>query len=161
MTVIDGATNHTVPVALVGDLPESVAVNATTDRIYVVHGTSVNGASGSVSMIAGDTALQFVPVTPCRLVDTRNPDGEFGGPPIQTHTSRSFVLPDNQNCNVPSTAAAYSLNVTLVPIQQNEWVGYLTIWPTGENWPLVSTMNSWDGHIKANAAVVPAGIRGE
>ena len=29
------------------------------------------------------TALQFVAITPCRVVDTRNPDGQFGGPPIQ------------------------------------------------------------------------------
>ena len=28
------------------------------------------------------TALRFVPVTPCRTVDTRWPNGQFGGPPI-------------------------------------------------------------------------------
>ncbi len=153
VTVIDGVTNNTVPVAVVGDGAESVAVNATTDRIYVTNDADV------VSIIAGDTALQFVPVTPCRLVDTRNPNGEFGGPPIQSHTSRSFTIPDNQSCNVPSIALAYSLNVTLVPIQ-NEWVGYLTLFPTGDLTPLASTMNSWDGRIKANAAIVQAGTSG-
>ena len=39
-------------------------------------------------------------------------------------------------------------------------MGYLTIWPTGEDQPLVSTMNSLDGRIKANAAIVPAGYQG-
>ena len=39
-------------------------------------------------------------------------------------------------------------------------LGYLTIWPTGENQPVVSTMNSLDGRIKANAAIVPAGYQG-
>jgi len=96
-----------------------------------------------------------VPVTPCRIVDTRNPDGPFGGPPISGGTSRPFPLSQSGNpCNIPSTAVAYSLNVTVVPQGR---LGYLTIWPTGEGQPVVSTMNSHDGRVKANAAVVPAG----
>ncbi|HUI84797.1 MAG TPA: hypothetical protein VL240_11260, partial [Candidatus Binatia bacterium] len=101
--------------------------------------------------------LQFLGVAPCRLVDTRNPDGEFGGPPIQGGHSRSFAIPDNHDCGIPSTAAAYSLNVTVVP---HGPLGYLTIWPTGETQPNVSTMNSPDGRTKANAAIVPAGTNG-
>jgi hypothetical protein len=101
--------------------------------------------------------LQFVPVTPCRLVDTRNPNGEFGGPPIPGGTSRSFPIPQQTPCDIPASAAAYSLNVTVVPITT---LGYLTIWPTGEAQPVVSTMNSPDGRIKANAAIVPAGTSG-
>ena len=92
------------------------------------------------------------------MVDTRNPNGPFGGPPIQGGTYRDFPLPTG-DCNIPSTAAGYSLNVTLVP-PNNSRVGYLTIWPTGELQPLVSTMNSLDGRIKANAAIVPAGASG-
>ncbi|HZL68959.1 MAG TPA: hypothetical protein VFC29_16685, partial [Candidatus Limnocylindrales bacterium] len=156
VSVINGATNSVVPVA-VGDTglnPALLAVNATTDRIYVP-----NPADGTVSVIAGDTALQFVTVTPCRVVDTRKANGTFGGPPIQGGTYRSFPIPQS-SCNIPATAAAYSLNVTLVP-DQGSPVGYLTIWPAGEtNRPLVSTMNSLDGRIKANAAVVPAGVSG-
>ncbi len=102
-------------------------------------------------------ALQFVPVKPCRLVDTRNPNGEFGGPPLQASVERSFVISDNKNCNIPSAAAAYSLNLTVVPRGS---LGYLTVWPTGENQPVVSTMNSYDGRVKANAAIVPAGTQG-
>ena len=154
VTVINGATYSTSLVA-VGDGPESIAVNETTDRIYVP-----NNADNTVSVIAGDTGLQFVPVTPCRVVDTRNPPGTFGGPPIQRHTYRSFPIPQQGSCNIPASAAAYSLNVTLVPIQHGP-VGYLTIWPAGEILrPAVSTMNSLDGRIKANAAVVPAGVSG-
>ena len=52
---------------------------------------------------------------------------------------------------------AYSLNVTVVP---HGPLGYLTIWPTGEDQPVVSTMNSLDGRIKANAAIVPGGNSG-
>ncbi len=99
--------------------------------------------------------LQFVPILPCRVVDTRNPNGTFGGPPISSNTSRSFPLTQS-GCGISPSAAAYSLNVTVVPIQ-NHPVGYLTIYPTGQTRPTVSTMNSLDGRIKANAAIVPAG----
>jgi uncharacterized repeat protein (TIGR03803 family) len=98
---------------------------------------------------------QFVTLPPCRVVDTRNPNGTFGGPPIQGQTSRSFPLPQG-SCGIPSTATVYSLNVTVVPRGR---LGYLTIWPTGQAQPQVSTMNS-DGRIKANAAIVPAGSSG-
>ncbi|MGB7554542.1 MAG: hypothetical protein WBM04_09210 [Candidatus Korobacteraceae bacterium] len=104
-------------------------------------------------------ALQFVAVAPCRLVDTRNPNGPFGGPPLQARTARSFPIPQQTPCDIPATAAAYSLNVTLVPIG-GQSVGLLTIWPTGESQPIISTMNSWDGRFKANAAIVPAGTEG-
>ena len=67
--------------------------------------------------------LQLVTVTPCRLVDTRQTGG-----PIQGGTSRSFTVPSLGGCNIPATAGAYSLNVTVVPPGP---LGYLTIWPTG------------------------------
>ena len=101
---------------------------------------------------------QFVPLRPCRVVDTRNQNGEFGGPQLQGGTYRGFPLPQGA-CNIPSTAAAYSLNITVVP-PPGGILGYLTIWPTGKSQPLVSTMNSLDGRIKANAAIVPAGASG-
>ncbi len=151
VTDIDGATNNTVSIA-VGTAPQGVAVNAGTNLIYVA-----NFQDGTVAVIGGNTVLQLTNVTPCRLVDTRQPDGPFGGPTIQANTTRSFPLPQNTNCNIPSTAAAYSLNVTVVP---HEPLGYLTIWPTPEIQPVVSTLNSPDGRVKANAAIVPAGVSG-
>ena len=103
--------------------------------------------------------LRFVPVAPCRLVDTRNVDGPFGGPSIQGGSSRSFPIPLQTSCQIPATAAAYSLNVTLVPLT-GEAVWFLSIWPTGEGQPNVSTMNSYDARFKANAAIVLAGNQG-
>ena len=38
-------------------------------------------------------------------------------------------------------------------------LNYLTLWPTGETQPYVSTLNS-DGRVKANAAITPAGTNG-
>jgi hypothetical protein len=89
-------------------------------------------------------------------VDTRNPNGTFGGPAIQGDSFRSFPIPQGA-CGIPSTAAVYSLNVTAVPPGP---LSYLTIWPTGQRQPLISTLNSPDGRTKANAAIVPAGSSG-
>ncbi len=136
----------TVPNLAVGS--DTIVATYSGDGYYL-------SSSGMLTQVvdANPTPLQFVPVTPCRVVDTRNPDGPFGGPAIQGNNSRSFAIPQGA-CNIPSGAAAYSLNVTAVP-ETN--LGYLTIWPTGSTQPLASTLNSYDGRVKANAAIVPAG----
>ena len=102
------------------------------------------------------TALRFTPVTPCRIVDTRNPDGQFGGPAIQGATFRSFPLTQG-SCNIPAGAWGYSLNVTVIPTGP---LGYLTVWPSDQDQPLVSTLNAWDGEVKANATTVLSGTAG-
>ena len=107
----------------------------------------------NVSVVDEGVGVQFIPVTPCRVVDTRWPSGTFGGPSIAGNTSRAFPLPQG-SCGIPATAAAYALNVTVVP---HTTMNYLTIWPTGMSQPVVSTLNSYDGRVKANAAIVPAG----
>jgi hypothetical protein len=71
-------------------------------------------------------------------------------------TTRAFAIPAS-GCAVPSTAVAYSLNVTVVP---DGPLSYLTAWPTGSAQPFVSTLNSFDGSVVANAAIVPAGTSG-
>jgi hypothetical protein len=100
-------------------------------------------------------ALQFVPITPCRIADTRNSTGPFGGPELGGGTTREFDIPQSA-CSIPASATAYSLNVTVVP---NGFLGYLTAWPTGQPQPSTSTLNS-DGRYKANAAIIPAGTNG-
>ena len=137
-----GTGSVTVQASQAGNANYSAATPV-SDTFAVIQGSIAPGA------------LLFVPMTPCRLVDTRNATGPFGGPSIAGGTSRSFVIP-NSACAVPSTAAAYSLNVTVVP---QAGLGYLTVWPTGVAQPLVSTLNS-DGRVKANAAIVPAGTSG-
>ena len=102
------------------------------------------------------TPLGFIAVPSCRVVDTRLPNGPFGGPPIQGEGFRDFALPSGP-CQIPDTAAAYSLNVTVVPRGP---LGYVTVWPTGQPQPNVSTLNSQDGRVKANAAIVPPGAGG-
>jgi len=105
------------------------------------------------------SGLQFVPVNPSRVMDTRGNSGktgEFGAPALSGNTSRDVRIPQS-GCGIPDTAQAYSLNVAVVPPGP---LIYLTLWPTGQPQPLVSTLNSFDGRVVANAAIVPAGMEG-
>jgi len=98
----------------------------------------------------------FIPITPCRIADTRNPNGPFGGPALAAQSSRDFPIP-NSVCNIPANASAYSLNIAVVP---HGLLGYLTVYPAGQAAPLAATLNSIDGRVKSNAAIVPAGRSG-
>ncbi len=128
----------------------SISVFATNPTDVILDANGYFAAPGSQG------ALSFYPVTPCRVADTRNATGPFGGPELEAATARSFVIPAS-GCNIPSTAAAYSVNVTVVP---DGPLSYLTVWPTGSPQPPVSTLNSYDGSVVANAAIVPAGTNG-
>jgi uncharacterized repeat protein (TIGR03803 family) len=159
-TNLTGATSVTfngTPAAFNVVSPSEITTNvpagATTGLVQV---TTPSGTLSSNTTFQITSPVQFVPVAPCRLVDTRTESGGSG--PIQGGTFESFNLPQlaqQKGCANLAAAAAYSLNVTVVP--SYFFLRYLTIWPTGEVMPYVSTMNSLDGRVKANAAIVPAG----
>jgi hypothetical protein len=121
-----------------------------TDQTHLI--TDINGYFTSTPL----TPLVFRTVTPCRVADTRNANGTFGGPIMAADSTRSFPIPESE-CGIPSTATAYALNVTVVPTAA---LNYLTLWPAGEAQPTVSTLNSVNGQVVANAALTPAGTSG-
>jgi hypothetical protein len=96
--------------------------------------------------------LQFYPVTPCRVVDTRRAAGPTGGPSLASEITRSFPIVGG-TCGVPATAKAAALNVTIASPTNP---GFLIVYPYGIAQPLVSTLN-WDTGepALANGAIVP------
>jgi hypothetical protein len=154
--------------------PNVSTLNSLDGRIVANAAIVPAGTNGSVSVFVTDQAdviidvngyfgptgtagaLTFVPVTPCRVADTRNATGAFGGPAMPANSNRSFPVPSS-TCGIPSTAAAYSVNATVVP---GSTLQYLTLYPTGVSQPLVSTLNAYNGQVVANAAIVPAGSGG-
>lgn len=110
----------------------------------------------NIPNLCAQSALSFVPIPPCRLVDTRNPLGALGGPSLQAATSRTFPVLSG-SCGIPANASAYSFNVTVV---SSGFLGYLTVWPAGGAKPQASTINSYLGGAVANAALVSAGTNG-
>jgi hypothetical protein len=107
----------------------------------------------------GTNGSKFYPVEPCRVADTRGDGftGPFGQTSMYAGTQRSFPVAAG-TCGIPSGAAAYSFNFTAVP--QAPQLGIFMAWPVGLPQPNVSTMNSYNGSVVANAAIVPAGAGG-
>ncbi len=100
-------------------------------------------------------ATRFVPITPCRAVDTRNPVASLGGPSISGGTSRDFPIAGNA-CGIPTNAQAYSLNAAIIPTSH----GYMTMWPAGQAQPGTASVNSPDGGVHSSGSIVPAGLGG-
>lgn len=143
-------------------LPPSGTMTLTQTGTYTIEATTYDtyetGAytlslAGTVTTPSGS---RLRAVTPCRVMDSRDAFGTFGGPIFTGGSSRTIPIPQSA-CGIPATAKAYSLNITVVP---NGPLSYLTIWPTGSPQPLVSTLNSFEGRVVANAATVPAGTNG-
>ncbi|HLJ51196.1 MAG TPA: hypothetical protein VKU01_34545 [Bryobacteraceae bacterium] len=134
-------------------------LNPNTTYYWQINAKNTAGTTASIiwSFTTGSTTTsgaQFVPVTPCRIMDTRDAFGTFGGPSISGGTMRTVPISQSA-CGIPAGAQAYSLNITVVP---HGGLQYLTVWPAGQTQPVVSTLNSFDGRIVANAAIVPAGV---
>jgi uncharacterized repeat protein (TIGR01451 family) len=139
----------------------NVASNAGSpllNSVSVSGGGSLDSSAVDSTVISAGApqALRFVPLTPCRIADTRNANGPFGGPNLAAGISRDFN-PTASSCGIPANALAYSLNMAVVPLAP---LGFFSVWPAGQPQPVVSTLNSFDGRIKANAAIVPAGVNG-
>ena len=146
-------------------------------RVVATNAIIAAGTSGSIDIYASNSTdlvldvngyftqssgLEFYPVTPCRIVETRQSEAPpdigalFGPPGLVAGATRSFPLPQGR-CNIPSTSQAYYVNFTVVPPGP---LGYLTTYPSGQALPFVSTLNSIDGRVLANGAIVPAGSNG-
>jgi GDSL-like Lipase/Acylhydrolase family len=157
--LINGGTN--------GDI--SVFASNTTDFVLDISGYFSASASG----------LVYVPVPPCRVIDTRN--GTGGGAltpdssrtslgPLPANQAQTFDIaypntvddpvPNANACNLPySVGSAYSVNVTVVPIN-NQPVWATSIWganatpPPANTAPAFSNVNVYTGTDTANAAII-------
>lgn len=108
-----------------------------------------------------DDESTFVPITPCRLFDTR-PGIDNIGPrstpigPDETHVQK--VTGTNGNCTVPAGATGVSLNVTAVSPTAPS---FMTIFPSNATRPLVSNLNFLPGSPptpnKVDVALSPSG----
>jgi hypothetical protein len=91
----------------------------------------------------------FYTLRPCRLVDTRNPDGPLGGPALQGNATRLFAV--TSTCGIPTSGASISVNVTVTdPLAQ----GQLRIYPGNTGIPPTSAISFRAGQTRANNAMV-------
>lgn len=107
-------------------------------------GTSLRVGPVTATTPSDDLGADFYTLSPCRLYDSRNADG-----PLTSGVARTLSAADL--CAISPTARAIAVNVTVVaPTAQ----GRVTLYPSGINPPVVSTINFSSDVTRANNAIV-------
>lgn len=117
--------------------------------------------TASATLQSGEKAV-FVPITPCRVMDTRGAPTTVGprNTPLGAAETYSIsVLGANGSCTIPSDAVSLSMNVTAV----NPTFGsFLTVFPFGAPLPIASNLNYTAGQAPVpNAVEVKIGNDGK
>lgn len=105
-----------------------------------------------------NSELVYTPVTPCRIMDTRNAGADTGM--LNAGSTRSFLGwngsytvqgGDNSDCGLPFSTnnAAIVVNFTVV---SPDAAGYITAFPADAAQPLAATLNFGLGEVKGNNA---------
>src|SRR5664279_4675865 len=126
--------------ALVLLLPSAVASASPESR------TSAFASGGSL----------FYPITPCRLLDTRNPNGPLGGPSLQPGVARSFDL-SLTPCGIPAGASAVSVNAV---VTNTTGFGQIVLFPGDIAAPGTSNLSFGNRQTRAAAVIVPLAADG-
>lgn len=115
----------------------------------------VGNAFAQLGSAASD--LVFTPITPCRIVDTRNAGGalaanatrSFNVTNVANYTSQGGVATNCGGAGAAGTFASALLNVTAV----STTAGYLTIFPAGTARPLAAALNFGANDVQGNSSV--------
>lgn len=108
---------------------------------------TATSAAGVRAQATGDST--FTPITPIRVMDTRNGSGPIGP---------NSAVPLNLTAYVPSTATAVVLNVTGTEPTANT---FLSVYPDGIQRPEVSTVNLDARQTRPNSTTVALGQGGK
>jgi hypothetical protein len=105
------------------------------------------GAGGisfvNAAVTSGERTV-FVPITPCRLFDTR-PEFQVGPKSSPLGANEVHSVPGVGtvgNCTLPSDAVALALNVTAIDATLPT---FLAVWPAGQERPVASSLNPAPG----------------
>jgi uncharacterized repeat protein (TIGR01451 family) len=122
----------------------------------IVNTATIDRGDGREDPIPGNNSAtdddrplgSYFTLTPCRLVDTRNPPGPNGGPALSAGESRTIVV--SGLCGIPLNATAVVVNTTVVSPTA---AGNLRIFPTGTPVPQVSALNYAAGQVRGNNGI--------
>jgi len=138
--VVNGSTITAVTGAHAGGLASLTVTNP---------GNGAGTLSNAYFYNGPGAAAGFFTVSPCRVLDTRNPNGALGGPALAAGTQRSFHVAGV--CGIPASAQSISVNVT---VTGSSAAGSLSLYP-GNAIPLgTSTINFTAGRTLANNAML-------
>ena len=119
-----------------------------SNRTVAVNYIPIGGTEPNASL--------FVPILPCRLLDTRaqGAGGPFGGGNTRDYNIWGSGLSSQggtNDCGIPSNAVAVHINFTAV---NPTGFGYLRAWPYGENEPSATLMAFVAGPGVSNATAL-------
>lgn len=102
--------------------------------------TTAFGVIGGVRAASPGAPSSFVPITPCRMVDTRATEtvGTRSTPIGPSQAVTFNVWGTNGNCTIPNTAVGIVTNTTAVNPTDSS---FLTVWPADASQPLTSNLN--------------------
>lgn len=95
------------------------------------------------------SAMDFYSVMPCRVVDTRWPDGPVGGPFLTSEQLRSFLIAGE--CGIPDDAQAVSINITAIG---STGPGFLQVFRAGIFGTSTSNLSFGAGQTRSNNAIL-------
>ena len=122
-------------------------VKTSTRTRWSAFGAAIAVAVGSGGLMSASATIDsgtrtvYVPITPCRVMDTRRaPDtvGPRTTPLGEFDTYSIAVLGTNGNCTIAADAVGLSLNVTAV---NPTGTSYLTVFPSDVSRPTASNLN--------------------
>lgn len=164
--VASGGTPSYSYAKTVGSLPPGLTLSAagvlsgtpTSAGTYSfsVRATDASSCSGYraynmvVSAGTAPSGTRLYVVTPCRVIDTRNPNGPSGGPALANLATRDVQV--GGTCGIPVSAVAVVANITAVAPTST---GFLALYPGGTTWPGNSTISYRTAKTRANNAILP------
>jgi hypothetical protein len=151
-----GTTSQSVSLFALGDFDHE------RDEAFFV--TLSNPAFGTIDDAQGRALIldddvspgSFYTLVPCRVLDTRYPDGTYGGPALVAGTARVVRLVGR--CDIPETAKAVSVNVA---VTQPTGAGNLRLYAAASLVPTVSAITYSAGQTRSNNAIVTLNDAGE
>jgi hypothetical protein len=99
--------------------------------------------------VPNTAATSYYTVSPCRLIDTRDPAGPLAGPSLPAGGERAFAVAGA--CGIPATARSLTVNLTVVAPGAG---GFLQALPDGAGASLTSSISFKAGVTRANNAVL-------
>jgi hypothetical protein len=137
----DASFSSTFPRTLLpGDVITATATDAFGD-------TSEFSPCLPATVISGP--LGFYTLPPCRIVDTRDPDGPQGGPALVAGAARAFGL--TGQCGIPASAKVVSANLTVTdPVTS----GFVDVFSRIPPVPPLGAIKFKAGQTRANSALL-------
>ncbi len=146
-----GTLNHPAMFYSLAELG-SLVLDVEGDRLDARFLTSTGAIADSFTILR---STQFHTVTPCRLLDTRLPDGPGGGPAVTAGSDRTVAV--TGRCGVPASARTLSVNIA---VTRPTNAGYLVATAAAARPAPTSTINFRAGQTRSNGARVPLGPGG-